>query len=218
MNQQEQEKMDLEFYKAYAKDKTISRSDFIEAYQKKHIKAKATRANHFNVTAPSEDHKKIYTALETYCKKFPNVTTPNLVIWGKTGTGKTFLTEMISKTLTDRDFWVENTTAFNMVHAFRKYDNSFGRDTETIDNFLECDLLVIDDLGSEPKNFNANEHIYNIINERLRNQRAFIITTNFNPLAINEKYDQRIASRMFADKTSTVIELDGKDLRLNPVK
>jgi DNA replication protein DnaC len=75
----------------------------------------------------------------------------------------------------------------------------FGRDDEQINDYLDCDVLIIDDLGTEPTIKNVTqEHIYNILNERLVNKRAFIITTNLDPNAIMERYDQRIARRILA--------------------
>jgi len=84
----------------------------------------------------------------------------------------------MKQALVTRKIWVEYTTAFGMVNAFQKFVNSFGRDTSLVDAFLDCDVLIIDDLGAEPiiKNV-TQEHIYNILNERLVNNRAFIITT-----------------------------------------
>jgi DNA replication protein DnaC len=57
----------------------------------------------------------------------------------------------------------------------------------------------------------TQEHIYNILNERLLHGRPFIITTNLSPAAIMEKYDQRIASRLLS---ATLIEFRGEDLRI----
>lgn len=122
---------------------------------------------------------------------------------------------LMRQSLINQKFWVEYTTAFGMVNAFQKLVNSFGRDDERINAFLDCDVLIIDDLGAEPVIKNVTqEHIYNILNERLVNNRAFIITTNLNPSDIFERYDQRIASRILAKENSTLVEFKGKDLRV----
>jgi DNA replication protein DnaC len=84
-----------------------------------------------------------------------------------------------------------------------------------IDVFLDCDVLVIDDLGTEPTIKNVTqEHIYNIINERLLNKRAFIITTNLKPSELTARYDERIANRILSKNTSYFIEFKGHDLRV----
>jgi DNA replication protein DnaC len=109
--------------------------------------------------------------------------------------------------IADKKVWVEYTTAFKMINAFQKYVNSFGRDDGQINDFLDCDVLIIDDLGTEPIIKNVTlEHIYNVINERMVNKRAFIITTNLDPAALFERYDQRIAGRITAKENSTLIE------------
>lgn len=106
-----------------------------------------------------------------------------------------------------RGFWVEYTTAFGMVNSFMRYE---------IEHFINCDVLLIDDLGSEQFKRNmSNEYIYAIVNERIVNNAPFIIATNLSPADIMERYDQRIASRILAPKTTVIIEFKGKDLRLN---
>ncbi|MDR0443509.1 MAG: ATP-binding protein [Treponema sp.] len=137
-----------------------------------------------------------------------------MVLSGATGTGKTFITNIMKQSLRDKKIWVKDTTAFNMVKVFQEYVNNFGRDDEPISVFLDCDVLIIDDLGSEPLIKNVTqEHIYNIINERLVTGRAFIITTNLDPAALIERYDQRIASRILAKENSMLIEFKNTDLR-----
>ena len=124
---------------------------------------------------------------------------------------------LFANALLDRGHNVHFTTAFAMVTAFQKYVTSFGRDDHLINDFLDCDVLIIDDLGAEPVIRNVTqEHIYNIINERLFHKRAFIITTNLTPAEIRDRYDQRITSRILADSTTTCLEFKGNDLRLNP--
>ena len=213
-------KRDAEFYKAFAKNKNINRADFNKKHPIKivqEVKGFGKVPRNFDVTAaPSPEHKKIYSALTTYCEKFPNAKTPNILLWGATGTGKTYAANIIANNLLDRGFGVEYITAFGLVNAFQKYIQDFGRDSTEIDALINCDLLIIDDLGAEPtiKNI-TQEHIYNIINERLVNNRPFIITTNLSPVALIDRYDQRIASRITAGDTSARIEFKGKDLRLS---
>ena len=211
-------KQDAEFFKAWAKDKTLTRVN----YNKKNPVKVAKKEPLFKNAAsnfkkpPTQDHKAIYDALTTYCEKFPAVHKPNVILSGATGTGKTFITQIIANVLYERRFDVQYTTAFGMVKEFQNYIQSFGRDDMMLNKFLECDILIIDDLGSEPTIKNVTlEHIGNIINERLVNNRPFIITTNLSPQAIFEKYDQRIASRILSKESSAVFEVKGKDLRLS---
>jgi DNA replication protein DnaC len=215
MNFAEQEKRDTEFYKAFAKNKSLSRAKFNAEYNEKNKVKPTKKIDYFSVKSPTETHKEIYDGLREYCTKFPNVKTPNIVLTGATGTGKTFAANLIQNALKQKRVWVEYSTAFNMVNNFQKFVNTFGRETEKIDDYLECDLLIIDDLGAEPTIKNVtNEHIYNIINERLINKKPFVITTNLSEKALIERYDQRIASRILARETNVFIEFTGKDLRL----
>ncbi|MDR0462441.1 MAG: ATP-binding protein [Christensenellaceae bacterium] len=209
----EEIKMDTEFFKAFAKDKTLSRAEFNKRYLETHKKPPAPD-RFVNLKVPSPKHKSIYNWLAEYCEKFPTKI-PNLVLWGATGTGKTFIVNTVKQSLTDKKVRVEYATAFNMVNVFQKYVNSFGRDDEQINDFLDCDVLIIDDLGTEPTIKNVTqEHIYNILNERLVNKRAFIITTNLNPDALYERYDERIARRITAKENSTLIEFPKFDSKI----
>jgi len=179
-----------------------------------HIKEVVIKDRFMEVIAPSAEHKKIYNLLSKYCENFP-CTRANIMLSGATGTGKTFAANILRESLLDKKIWVEYTTAFGMVTTFQKYVTSFGRDDEKVSDFLDCDVLIIDDLGAEPIIKNVTmEHLYNVINERLVNNRAFIITTNLSPDAIIERYDQRIASRILAKENSTIVEFKGKDLRV----
>ena len=217
MTQEEIEKRDIEFFKAFAEDGTLNRAAFNAEYEKKNKKVKPVYKCVFeNIKAPTEEHKKIYDAFKQYTDKFPKVKTPNILITGGTGTGKTFAIDAIKKKLINRGFDVQYTTAFNMVKEFQKYNNSFWRDSEQIDIFIECGLLIVDDLGTESTMGNmTNGHIYNIINERLVNGRPFIITTNLTPKEIEEKYDSRITSRILSKETTASFIMKGKDLRLS---
>ncbi|MCL2229014.1 MAG: ATP-binding protein [Firmicutes bacterium] len=216
----EHAKRDAEFFKAFAKDRTLDRATWnkknpIKATKDSTVKGFTDVPRDFtNVVSPSPLHKKLYTALSGFCKKFPNQQPPNLFLSGSTGAGKTYTAKVVANILLDRGFDVHFTTAFGMVNDFQKYVTSFGRDNHLIDNLLECDILVIDDLGAEPTIRNVTmEHIYNVINERLSGNKPFIITSNLNPKQIDECYGQRIASRILGN-TTTSIELVGIDLRL----
>ena len=212
------ERMDLAFWTARATDKTINRAEFNKAWLAIHKPQPPERVDYFTglvKTAPTELHKMVYGLFTQYCAKFPNVETKNIVLIGRTGVGKTVAIKALRDTLKQRKVWVEYATSFNMVAEFRNFCNTFGRDTETVNDYIKCDVLIIDDLGAEPivKNI-TNEFFCNIINERLENNRAFIVTTNLDAKGIMERYDQRIASRILSRITSAVIDFDGDDLRL----
>ena len=78
---------------------------------------------------------------------------------------------------------------------------------------LDCDLIIIDDLGTEPiYNKVTKEYLYLLLNERIKRKKPFIITTNLSPQNIIDRYEERIFSRIFTDNTRC-IEFPDQDLR-----
>ena len=85
---------------------------------------------------------------------------------------------------------------------------------EILNNYINCDILCIDDLGTENilKNVTC-EYLFLIINERLIRNKATIITTNLNLTQIIDVYDERIYSRLKDKQSSIVVNLTGDDIR-----
>lgn len=140
----------------------------------------------------------------------------NVLISGHTGTGKTFLTQCIASRLMERNRVVLFTTAFNLNNSLLNYHISFdAKRNEIIDPFLTSEVLIIDDLGTEPMLKNVTkEYLYLIINERMLNHLPTVITTNLELQDILTTYGERIFSRLVNKKTSIAINLEGEDLRL----
>lgn len=156
--------------------------------------------------------EKSYTSLSIFATKFPATKKPNIIISGPTGTGKTYAVQTLSKALVDKSHSVLYVTAFSMVKRFKDY--IFERNFSALDDMLECDVLIIDDLGTEPVIRNiTDEYLYNLINERYVKNKSFIITTNLDKEMMTERYGDRIASRVFAKDTTAEIKLTGIDLR-----
>jgi len=223
-------KRDEAFFKALVTNKKLTRHEFNTSYAKTtspraNLSLKQRYTQHlieqsgFKSKAPSNfkivraEFKHLYSEFENWCKKFPEC--KNLVLHGRAGTGKTYSTHIIANVLMEQGYSVLFITAFGLVERFKKYVQSFNDETQT-DALFECDLLVIDDLGTEPiiKNISC-EYLYNVINERLANDKRFIITTNLDEPALKQRYDQRIVSRILSKESSVVIEFNSKDLRLS---
>ena len=140
----------------------------------------------------------------------------NLLIYGNTGVGKTFLTNCIAKELLDSSFTVIYLTAFQLFDILEK--NKFKRDDESeeIQNqfnyILDCDLLIIDDLGTELTNSFINTQLYLCINERYLREKSTIISTNLSLDNINVKYSERIFSRIISNYS--LLKIIGDDIRL----
>ncbi|MBO7526403.1 MAG: ATP-binding protein, partial [Clostridia bacterium] len=119
-----------------------------------------------------------------------NSTKINVLICGPTGTGKTYLTECIADRLIKRNRIVLFTTAFNLHSCMLNYHiSNFANRDEILEPFLNAEVLIIDDLGSEPMLANiTKEYLYMILNERMLKKLSTIITTNLYPNDLLEHY------------------------------
>ena len=139
----------------------------------------------------------------------------NLLFTGTTGRGKTFLTNCIAKELIDRCHSVIYLSAHDLFEVFSKYRFEAQTEEEMRDMhhfILECDLLIIDDLGTELNNSFSSSQLFFCINQRLLNQKSTIISTNLSLNQLRDEYTDRVVSRMMSNYT--VIPLYGEDIRL----
>lgn len=155
---------------------------------------------------------KAYTWLQNWCARYPNITKTNVNIIGGAGTGKTFLLECVANELINKNCSVCFKTAFELNELARLYH--IGKSYDFSD-MLNVDVLLIDDLGTEPilKNI-TKEYIYNLINVRQNNNRPTFITTNLSLDNILSRYDERIFSRLGNKNLSINILLSSEDKRL----
>jgi len=165
----------------------------------------------------NESLKKAYTVAKKYVETFPNFQYPNLVFVGNVGAGKTYLIECIANALIQKSCYVVFSTAFDLN---RTIQNSFGLGTlereAMLAPFFESDLLIIDDLGSEPLIKNVTiSNLFSVINERQSHNLPMIISTNLDLDEIQERYGDRVASRIFNKRFNLIIPFLGKDLRVN---
>lgn len=119
----------------------------------------------------------------------------SLFFLGKTGLGKTFISSMIAKALIDKGFNV----VFDSINNFliKAENDHFGRSNgNTVETILNADLVILDDLGSEFSTPFNNSTMYNIINTRINMGVPTIVSTNLSLSELNEKYDDRIISRL----------------------
>lgn len=138
----------------------------------------------------------------------------NLFIYGDTGVGKTFLTNCIAKEIMDKSCSVIYVSAIHMFEMlseeqFGRRDSTTGESTE---NFRSCDLLIIDDLGTELVNTFTSSALFNCINERLLMKRPVIISTNLSINDIRNIYSERVFSRIASNYT--MLKVFGEDLRI----
>ena len=139
----------------------------------------------------------------------------NLLFIGKTGTGKTHISTSIAKVLIEGGYYVLYDSSQNIVSAFEndKFRSGYGSYEPTAEKYLECDLLIIDDLGTEFINQFTVSCLYNLLNTRRNKGLSTLISTNLSPNDLAGKYDDRIYSRIVGSDY-TVYFFEGKDYRL----
>ena len=123
----------------------------------------------------------------------------NLVFYGSTGTGKTFLAGCIARELIERYLsvvYLSATDLFDMMARDRFSRDEEGQEESSLRSILECDLLIIDDLGTELSNSFTNSQLFYCLNERLSGGKSTIITTNLSPGQLGREYSERIGSRL----------------------
>lgn len=139
----------------------------------------------------------------------------NLLFTGSTGVGKTFLTNCIAGELMDTCHSVVYLTASDLFEIFsrNKFDYENAEDMRDMYRFvLDCDLLIIDDLGTELNNSFTSSQLFYCINERMNMKRSTIISTNLSPVRLRDSYTDRVTSRIMSGYR--MIPLYGKDIRL----
>lgn len=140
-----------------------------------------------------------------FCTQYAENYTPSakgILMFGKTGLGKTHLSLAIARKVLERGYSVIYNTASNIVRKMS--DQYFGRASaeESAAEFLtSVDLLIIDDLGAEFESSFGSAALYNLINNRLLTNRSTIISSNLTPSEIEKRYSDRIVSRIFSQMT-----------------
>ena len=137
----------------------------------------------------------------------------NLFFYGNTGVGKTFLSNCVAKELLEKGNSVIYFTAFQLFDILSK--GVFERDADAVaahQNIFDCDLLIIDDLGTEFANSFTTSQLFLCVNERLLRQKSTIISTNLNLNQMIDMYSERTWSRISSNYT--LIKLFGDDIRI----
>lgn len=142
-------------------------------------------------------------------------TQENLLFTGTTGVGKTFLTNCIANELIRRAQSVIYLSASELFDIFSKNKFDYDNDEETGDMYryiLECDLLIIDDLGTELTNSFTTSQLFYCINERLLRKKSVIISTNLSLNMLRDIYSERVTSRIVSNYE--ILPLYGDDIRI----
>jgi DNA replication protein DnaC len=137
----------------------------------------------------------------------------NLYIYGDTGIGKTFLSNCVAKELMDKGYSVIYFTSFQLFDTLSK--GVFKKDEDAIAahrNIFDCDLLIIDDLGTELANSFTTSQLFLCLNERILRRKSTIISTNLGLRELADIYSERVLSRISSNYT--IIKLFGTDIRI----
>lgn len=151
---------------------------------------------------------------QTFVRQFKEVG-GNLLFTGSTGVGKTFLTNCIARELIDQYLSVISLSAHDLMEVFSKHQFSYDTEEEIEDAYryiLECDMLIIDDLGTEMNNTFVSSQLFYCINERINRQKGTIISTNLSMDMLRDAYSDRVTSRLMSHYMT--IPLYGGDIRM----
>ena len=172
--------------------------------------------NFNNVEISSKEDKDYFEYAKKIVEKYPIKKPLNIIFSGETGIGKTVLASCIANGVLDKGYTANFVTAFDFIQKCLKYHTSpVSERGYLLDEFFDCDLLVLDDLGTEPMLKNVTvEYLMILIGEREKNSKHTIYTTNLNKDQIRLKYGERIFSRLTFTKTSDFNEMKGCDKRL----
>ncbi len=151
--------------------------------------------------SPRENMRQIVTVCEGYARQFPNYPLQDLLLSGSTGLGKTFLSGCIAREVSRRGYSVVYDTAGNIFDSLRasRFSRDAGEERQARDSarrYLGCDLLILDDLGSEQDLPSAQAGLYEVVNSRLQSGRHTIISSNLSAEDIGRRYGAQVASRV----------------------
>lgn len=162
--------------------------------------------------SPRENMERNYDICQDYARQFSKGS-DNLLLSGQPGLGKTFLSACIARVVSERGFSVVYDTA---GHIFAQLeDKCFHRDgdgaEEDAARYRGCDLLIIDDLGTEMLTSFVQSALYQLINGRLIDGKKTVVNTNLNPRQIGERYSPQILSRLEGEYR--ILPFFGTDIR-----
>ena len=165
--------------------------------------------------SPREWMETVCETCKSYALRFGSQSV-NLLFQGAPGLGKTFLSACIARVVADRGYSVVYETAVGALegmeqHKFRK-SGEYSEDVAAdVRRFFDCDLMILDDLGTEmPSSFNASA-LYTLINTRLISGKKTVISTNLTVDELKRRYPPQTMSRLEGEYLS--LQFAGSDIR-----
>lgn len=154
----------------------------------------------------------LFDDLKGYADSF-TTNSHNMLFVGGTGLGKTHLSTAIAKAVIEKGYNVIFETATNIFADFEndRFRDRYIGEEPVSSKYLDCDLLIVDDLGTEVVTNYTVSCLYNLINSRLNKKLPIILSTNLNSSEINHLYNDRITSRLLGD--FEIKRFEGEDIR-----
>lgn len=169
----------------------------------------STRKTENEIESPRKNIEKVFTRALNFVSNF-DTSKENLLFFGNSGTGKTFLCQCIAKDLLDKGHLVIYKTSDDLLGILKKI--RFENNAELEDLIINCDLLIIDDLGTEQINDFSKTEVFNLINKKLLAGKKMVISSNHTLEGLSRIYSERITSRLFGD--FTLCKFYGDDIRV----
>ena len=159
----------------------------------------------------------VYKLMKKYADTFKVGESENLALFGGTGLGKTHLSSAVAGKLIENGFDVMYAGAVSMISDFenRRFGTGLNEGFGSVDRYTDCELLIIDDLGTEVVNQFTLSCIYNVINTRLNKKLPTILSTNLSPSEFRQKYWDRITSRVLGEYR--ILLFCGVDIRAQKI-
>ncbi len=169
-----------------------------------------------SIRSKDSDMVKACNLLKQIADKYPNINYNNILLSGQVGIGKTFLTQALANELIKKGVFTLFISSFALNQNFLNFHTSKDKENNiTLDTLFDCDLLIIDDLGTEPMYKNVTmEYLILLLNERIQNNKMTVISTNLTIDKILAHYGERIFSRLIDKRHTLAFDLKGDDLRI----
>ena len=165
--------------------------------------------------SPRAQMERVLRLCRAYAESF-GAQSPNLLFTGEPGLGKTFLSAAIARVVASKGCGVAYDTVSGLLAAFER--EKFSRDTDEssdaasrVRQLMRCDLLILDDLGTEMPTAFTQSALYALLDGRLRAGKKTIISTNLDRSGIETRYGAALASRLAGEYEW--LEFLGRDIR-----
>lgn len=163
---------------------------------------------------PNKEDNRRMTAIFKLCKEyvinFDPTSSPNLLFFGASGLGKTHLTLAIVSGVIEKGYAPIYGPCENLFSLIEK-EKFTGEHKGSYEAMINCDLLVLDDLGAEMPSAFSKAALYNLINTRMLSKKPTIINTNLTMKEIATRYSERVASRLIGNYNAN--KFLGEDIR-----